>query len=399
MSLFQIFKTTGLESNIWKFTLILIANKRAYAAILGVYYLTIPDVTVQSVGLIILVGQIASFIFEIPSGYISDKFGHKRAIVFSRVFLVVSTLLFLLADSLVYLVVAIVLWAVSQSFLSGTGVAFMHETFRGLGREKDYTEVMGKVSSIGFAVPIFLTALIPFLVEIDFKTPFIIVLILDVIGLLAAVFLVKPHVSSEDINEIGATNFRAVLKEGYELGFIKHAVFAGIVAGFTFAVSNFRDIYQAFLGISVIYFGLLFGVGRLLASLMLAYSGRIKKLFSLTSYYRFELIFYSVIMFSFVITNNPWVVAIGFILINAFKWGMSQVHKGFILEIIGDSKFKATLLSIQPQISSILWGVLGFALGYLIEKFSYQFGFMWAAVAFVVIAVPFYWYIHRSYKK
>lgn len=399
MSLFQIFKTTGLESNIWKFTLILIANKRAFAAILGVYYLTVPDVTIQSVGLIILAGQIAGFIFEIPSGYLSDKFGHKKAIVFSRILMVLSTLFFLLADSLSHLMIAIILWNISQSFLSGTGIAFMHETFRGLGREKDYTEVMGKVTSIGFAVPVILTALIPFMVEVSYKTPFVMVLLLDIIGLLAAIYLIKPHVKPEDVKEIGATNFRAVLKEGHRLGFIKHAVFAGVVAGFIFAFSNFRDIYQAFLGIPVIYFGLLFGAGRVLASVMLAYSGRIKKLFTLTSYYVFQLLLYSGIIFTFVVTDNLWVVAVGFVLINAFMWGTSQVHKGFMLEIISESKFKATLLSLQPQVTAILWGVLGFGLGYLIEKFSYEFGFLYLGIAFVGITVPFYWYIKRSYKK
>lgn len=391
--------TAGLNSNIWKFALILIANKRVFAAILGVYYLTIPDVTIQSVGLIILAGQISSFLFEIPSGYLADKFGHKRAIVFSRALMVVSTLLFILADNLAYLIMATILWATSISFLSGTGSAFMHETLRGLGKEKDYTEIMGKVSSIGFAVPIILTVLVPFLVEISYKAPFIIALVLDVMGFLAAVFLVKPYIKPEDIKEIGVTNFRTILNEGYELGFIKHVVFGGVVAGFIFAFSNFRDIYQAFLGIPVIYFGLLFGVGRVLASLMLAFSGRIKKLFTLTSYYRFELIFYSIIIFIFVITDNLWVVAVGYILMNAFKWGMSQVHKGFMLEIIRDSKFKATLLSLQPQATSFFWGIIGFGLGLMIEQFSFKFSFFWLGISFLAITIPLYLYISRTYKK
>ena len=57
-----------LTANIWKYTLILIANKRVFIAILGAYYLTIPDIAAKEIGLILLVGQLTTFLFEIPSG-------------------------------------------------------------------------------------------------------------------------------------------------------------------------------------------------------------------------------------------------------------------------------------------------------------------------------------------
>ncbi|MCA9359461.1 hypothetical protein KC850_00285, partial [Candidatus Kaiserbacteria bacterium] len=72
-----------LRSNIWKYTVMGVVNKRIFAAIISVYYLTIPDVTVQTVGLILLVGNVVSFFLEIPSGYISDKLGHKQTLVMS----------------------------------------------------------------------------------------------------------------------------------------------------------------------------------------------------------------------------------------------------------------------------------------------------------------------------
>jgi len=66
-----------LQGNIWKYTLLLIANKRIFVAILGAYYLTIPDVNAAGIGIILLAGSLAGFVFEIPSGYVSDKIGHK----------------------------------------------------------------------------------------------------------------------------------------------------------------------------------------------------------------------------------------------------------------------------------------------------------------------------------
>jgi len=152
----------SLESNIWKYTLMLIANKRVFVAIFSAYYLTVPDSTVKTVGIILFFGTISGFLFEIPSGYLSDKMGHKKAIVLSRLLIFFSTLTLLVANTTWLMILGSVLLSISHSFLSGTGTAFMHETLRGLNREKEYSKVMGKVSAIGFAVPIPLMVLTPF---------------------------------------------------------------------------------------------------------------------------------------------------------------------------------------------------------------------------------------------
>lgn len=182
-----------LESNIWKYTVLLVANKRIYAAILTAYYLTIPDVTAQTIGVILLIGNLAGFVFEIPSGYVSDKLGHKQAIVISRLLFVASTLFFLFADSTNYLILGSVFLSLGLAFLSGTGSAFMHETLSALNRENDYTKVMGKASSIGFAVPIIFTVIVPFLVSINYQAPFALALVIDLVGLMVALALTTPR--------------------------------------------------------------------------------------------------------------------------------------------------------------------------------------------------------------
>jgi len=273
-----------LKSNIWKYTLLLIANKRIFVAILGAYYLTIPDVTPEGIGIILLAGSLAGFIFEIPSGYVSDKIGHKAALVLSRLFMLVSTLFFLVADNIAFLILGGIFLSMSTAFHSGTGSAFVHETLRGLKRENEYAKVTGKMSSIGFAVPIILMVLTPFLVSISFKAPFLAALVVDLVGILAAFLLVTPPVSQEEIDEIKLTKFKQVVSEGHRLNFFIFALFSGIVSGALFSVGGFRAPYQLFLEVPVIWYGVLFGAGRVFASLMLAYSGKIKERISLFSW-------------------------------------------------------------------------------------------------------------------
>ena len=119
-----------LKSNIWKYGLLLVTNKRVFIAILGAYYLTVPGVGLAEVGLLLLAGQLAGFVLEVPSGYISDKIGHRKALVISHAFLIFSTVGFIMANNLTILILASVLLSGGFAFHSGTGNAFMHETLK-----------------------------------------------------------------------------------------------------------------------------------------------------------------------------------------------------------------------------------------------------------------------------
>lgn len=388
----------NLQSNIWKYTLLLIANKRIFVAILGAYYLTIPDVTPKIIGIILLAGSISGFIFEIPSGYASDKIGHKYALITSRVLMLLSTTFFLVADNIIFLILGAIFLSASTAFHSGTGSAFMHETLRGLNREKDYTRVMGKMSSIGFAVPIVFMVLVPFLVSVSYKTPFLIALIVDLVGLFAAISLVVPPVPQKHIEEIGATNFRQVVKEGYHLNYFSIALFSGIISGILFSIGGFRAPYQTFLQIPVIWYGVFFGIGRACASLMLAYSGKIKKYITLLSFYRFQFIIYTLLILILGIISTWWVVVLTFVVINAFQWGLSKINEGYQLDIIKSSKFKATLLSTGSQIDQVFAAISSFGVGFMIEKVSYQYGFLYLGIIFFLVLFPLYLYVARRYR-
>ncbi len=387
-----------LHSNIWKYTLYLISNKRIFIAILGAYYLTIPNVTPEGIGIILLIGSIAGVVFEIPSGYISDKIGHKTALVISKISMLVSTFIFLIANNILFLIFGAVLLSIAFAFHSGTGSAFMHETLRGLKREEEYAKIMGKISSIGFFVPVVLTALIPFLVSISFKIPFLVSFVVDIIGLMIAISLTSPTVAQEEIEEIKVTKFRQIIREGYKLNFFSFAIFSGIVGGVLFTVGAFRAPYQVFIGIPVIWFGIFFGIGRVFASLMLAYSGKIKDAISILSLYRLQIILYSVLIIALGVVSTPWFIVGVFIVINAFQWGLNRVDNSYLVDIIKTSKFKATLLSTHSQIRQAISAITSFAVGFAIERISYEYGFLYLGIAFFVVLSVLYLYINTKHK-
>ena len=61
-----------------------------------------------------------------------------------------------------------------------------------------------------------------------------------------------------------------------------------------------------------------------------------------------------------------------------------------MLEIIGDSKFKATLMSIKGQINQAIVAVGMVAMGQLLSLYSYQTTFLIFTIIFAVICGSLY---------
>lgn len=387
-----------LTQNIWKYTIASVANKRIFVAILGAYYLTVPGVTAYTIGLITLISSVASFIFEIPSGYVSDKIGHKQALVISRICTLLSSIVFVFSTSVPLLILASVLLSIGSAFNSGTGSAFVHETLRALNRDNEYSTVSGKISSIGFGVPIVLTVLIPFLVSISYKIPFVVMSVIDIIGLIAVLSLTKPPVSQVQIEEIQASNFKQVVRESYNLNYFTIAIFSGLLSAVLLGISAFRAPFQVELGISVIWFGVFIGLGRGLASLILIYSSRFEKYFNLVSFFRFQYIVHTLLIIGIATIHNIYVVIALFILNSGLHWGLSKIDEGYQLKIIKTSNFKATLLSLGSQIESVLTAVIGFGLGWVIVKSSYSLGFLYLAIASLLFFIFLNFRMSKIYK-
>ena len=220
----------GLESNLWKFAVHLVTNKRTYMTFLTIFLLMMPNATAKTIGLLTLVGEIVGFLFEVPSGYISDRIGHKNALVIARSALVLSTLMYVLADSIPWFFAGAALLAIGMAFESGTTDAFMHDTLTALKRNDQYASIIGKLRSIGFGVPIVFILLLAFVAETSFHTAFVVALVIDIVGLLATISLVKPPVEQYHVEEVGFQNITRTLREFISVGWLPFVVAGGFAA-------------------------------------------------------------------------------------------------------------------------------------------------------------------------
>src|SRR3989338_2706510 len=109
----RIAKNHSLTSNIWKFYFLRIFLRSMVFPILLVYFLR-SGLSAAEIGLVFSIGVFASFLLELPSGYISDKIGHKPAILLCFLAKALSMLCYL-GGTFWWFVLAKTLWPIYGS--------------------------------------------------------------------------------------------------------------------------------------------------------------------------------------------------------------------------------------------------------------------------------------------
>lgn len=89
-------------------------------------------------------------ITEVPSGYLSDRFGRKRTLMLSSTCLSMAYLLFFIGNSFGIFALAQIFMATGFAFSSGTDTAFHYESLQGLNRQNEYREREAKALRFSF---------------------------------------------------------------------------------------------------------------------------------------------------------------------------------------------------------------------------------------------------------
>jgi len=89
-------------------------------------------------------------VMEVPSGYVSDRFGRKRTLMLSSACLSVAYLLFFIGHSFLQFAVAQLFLSMGFASASGTDTAFHYESLKGLNREGEYASREGRALRFSF---------------------------------------------------------------------------------------------------------------------------------------------------------------------------------------------------------------------------------------------------------
>lgn len=382
-----------LKSNIWKYFLIILTNRRNYIPILAIYFLTLPNATAQQIGLYIGIGWLAGFLLEIPSGYISDKFGHKKTLILAKFFMLISTLFFIFGNSLPYFILGSSFIALGFAFTSGTGGAFLHNTLVGLKREKDYGDTDGKIRAKASLVSVGMILLLPLLTKIALVLPIKIYLIFDVVGILTVFSLYSPKIKYSAEDEEGEKIW-SQLKRFKGTGFYVTSLFVGFIGGFIMALSPFKEPFVESLGFPIIFIGSIMAFSRVVWFIV-GHNLKILKKIKLKKLLFYEIFFFSGLLILSSQLRNPYFIGLIFATMIGYYHGRSSlIGEHYLNNFLINKRYKATMLSIKQQIGKLFEAGIVLSMGFIMA-ISFSLGFLVAGICMLVVLVSMYPFLKK----
>ncbi|MCK5624446.1 MFS transporter [Candidatus Pacearchaeota archaeon] len=385
-----------LKSNIWKYFLIILTNRRNYLPILAIYFLTLSNTTAQQIGLYIGIGWIAGFLLEIPSGYISDKWGHKKTLILAKFSMLISTLFFIFGNSLPYFILGSSFIALGFAFTSGTGGAFLHNTLVGLKREKEYGNIGGKIRAKASLVSAGMILLLPLLTKISFIMPIKIYLIFDIVGILVAFSLYSPKIKYGAKDEEGEKIW-SQLKRFKGTGFYTTSLFIGMLGGFMMALSPFKEPFVESLGFPIIFIGSIMALSRVVWFIV-GHNLKFLKKIKIQRLLFYEIFFFSGLIILISQLTNPYLIGAMFAILIGYWHGRSSlIGEYYLNNFLINKRYKATMLSIKQQIGKLFESGIALLIGFVMA-ISFSSGFLILGICMFLILLAIYPFLKKCEK-
>lgn len=115
---------------------------------------------------------LAFCLFEIPTGFVSDRFGHRTALRLGAFMLVVSHLFAVLWLSYLGMFLHWMVLALARSLVSGASSAYLYEHLQQRGAEKDYKRIEGNARAFGLVAKVVAWGAVGLLMEMHVSVPY-----------------------------------------------------------------------------------------------------------------------------------------------------------------------------------------------------------------------------------
>lgn len=180
----------------WLFVGRALTEAKTLNAIVTLFYLA-RGVSLDQIFLLSLVFSLASLAFEVPSGYLADKFGRKKTLILGVIFLILFNIGSIVAHGFPQFGLLFLLLALSGSCFSGTEEALLYDGLKETGQESKMSKYNGQLHAARSVLKIFLPTLGALIAWNLAEWQFVLLIGLDILASLGAMWcfaqLVEPQ--------------------------------------------------------------------------------------------------------------------------------------------------------------------------------------------------------------
>ncbi|EJE99278.1 MFS transporter [Liquorilactobacillus mali] len=361
---------------------------------LWVMYLQHAGLTLFEVGLCESIFHIASFLFEVPSGLLADRFSYKTVLVAGRVVSILSAVIMLLAHSFWFFAFSFILSAFSYNLQSGTIDALMYDSLIENQQTSDFPKIISKTEIIFEVADTFGVVAAGFFVHWHFELTYVIAILVGMLALVSVLFLKEPlknnQVQTDTVDavkeaeltiiELIKSSWSILKKEKFLLNLMIYQAVIDLIC------TSYYYYYQSIMksnGFSGFMISGIIIISSVMAVLSISVTPRITRCFSQLTILRF-LVVPILGLISLMFFRNGIIMLLLFMILRVLSAVVGPLFSNYYNDLI-ESKQRATLLSVASVIFSAFMIVLFPVIGWLIDQIGFAITFGVIGIAICVI--------------
>jgi len=327
----------------------------------------------------------SNLLFEIPSGYLSDKFGRKKTLILCGIAYTIGSVIYAFFSKFYLFVLAQIIFGIGGSLLSGTDTSLIYDSLTQVKKINLFKKIEGGSRffiRIAASSASFLGGL---LALITLRTPFYFAAIVPMIMIPLAFSMMEPKRKKRktetnalfDIGKISKFVFR-------HKKIMSITLYNALVCGIMLMIITSYYLYYNEIGFNATHISIIYGFFMIFSAFGAVSTHFLEKKIGKRN--SFILLAFPFIIF-ILLGIFQSIYLIPFIFLNGFIWGFSRpLFSGYTNELIS-SEIRATALSVTNMVKVLPIIILSPLIGKLIDLTSLSISFYLIGGIYLVVSL------------
>ncbi len=378
-------KTQTYSSNSWKIASAMVTNDSTFTIGVFVVFMLFVGLSLAEVSVVISAYLISSSIGQIPSGIFADRYGYKTSLIIGSLLFLCGTTLFAFAQNFYWFLAGYSLMGFGSAMKQGADHALLYESLRADGKQNLFKKTAGKLDLYTNIFWVITAISGGFLYSISERLPFYLEIILVSIGILIIVTTKEPKKASKHFPVW--THIKNSMRQAFQTpNFSKIFIFSAAIGSIALTTFQYLQPLYKSLAINEAYFGLIASATFVMRGLGAWSAAKVGKIFSIDKY----IVLHASIFGLFLVLLQKTSALVFIFLILAVFYFLRGLYSPTISTYINDkvdSSNRATMLSVNSQILTIVSSISLLCTGYIADKYDLPTTFFAISVSSIFLLI------------
>ncbi len=327
-------------------------------------------------------------LFELPSGYLADRWGRKKTLLAGALLNFGGYLVYSVSFGFEGFLMAQVMLGIGQSFMSGSDTAMLYDTLASMGQQKRYLKIEGRMTSVGNFAEALAGITAGFLLLVSPRFPFICQAFVALIAVPAAFLLVEPPLPAH-LHKPGPKELLNTLRNALFVhpDLRRNLFLSSVLGASTLTMAWFVQPFFQKTGVPETLYGILWTVLNASVGLTALMAYRIERRLGEKHSVWLVVAFTTAGYIALAAFQSAW--AILFILMFYLVRGIATpVLKDYLNKHL-TADTRASVLSLRSLIIRGIFATLGPVWGWATDHISLQSALVMAGITYLIFALPF----------